>query len=411
MIKEKIEYLEQTKAAIRTAIQNKGVAVQDNDTFRSYAGKIGQITGPSATQTLPEQTILIANAKYSPNGIELVWTDVGAAGYKIVRKSGGLGTGVQPPQNSADGEVVYTGVATTYTDTSVSVGNRYYYRIFPYNSAGQFQALEGQSIAQVDYRDRSGQTTVGDLGLGDTIKFGEFNGSLFTWKVVDTLDKEKGYITVAADQNLGNQQFDAPENASGNPNPVTNRKSQGNNRWLYSNVRQLLNASGEKNTWWVAQHEYDVKPGYASSLPGFLTDFTDFEKEIIVTKTNRCVLDAADGGGSETMQDKIWLPSSYATGLEISLRPFEDDHPYEAFEDNASRQYQSNWWLRTINGTTSASGVRIVFSSGALSNSAASSGNIAVRPFCLIPTSAFIAWSDSDNAYYFADDSQRNPAS
>ena len=156
MIKEKIEYLEQTKAAIRTAIQNKGVAVQDNDTFRSYAGKIGQITGPSATQTLPEQTILIANAKYSPNGIELVWTDVGAAGYKIVRRSGGLGTGAQPPQNSADGEVVYTGVATTYTDTSVSVGNRYYYTIFRYTSAGQFQALQGQSIAQVDYRDRSG---------------------------------------------------------------------------------------------------------------------------------------------------------------------------------------------------------------------------------------------------------------
>ena len=227
---------------------------------------------------------------------------------------------------------------------------------------------------------------------------------------MDTLDKGKGYITVAADQNLGNQQFDAPENASGNPNPVTNRKSQGNNRWLYSNVRQLLNASGEKNAWWVAQHEYDVKPGYASSLPGFLTDFTEFEKGIIVTKTNRCVLDAADGGGSETMQDKIWLPSSYAMGLEISLRPFEDDHPYEAFTDNASRQYQSNWWLRTINGTTSASGVRFVNSSGALGSNTAGN-SVAVRPFCLIPTSAFIAWSDSDNAYYFADDSQRNPAS
>ena len=130
-----------------------------------------------------------------------------------------------------------------------------------------------------------------------------------------------------------------------------------------------------------------------------------------MTKTNRCVLDAADGGGSETMQDKIWLPSSYAMGLEISLRPFEDDHPYEAFTNDASRRYQSNWWLRTINGTTSGSGVRVVNSSGALNNNAANSGYYAVRPFCLIPTSAFIAWSDSDNAYYFADDSQRNPAS
>lgn len=405
MMKEKIEYLKQTKAEIRAAIQDKGVIIQDNDTFRSYADKIGQITGPAPTQTLPEQTILIANAKYSPNRIELVWTDVGAAGYKIIRKSGGIGTGVEPPQNSADGEVVYTGVATTYTDTSVSVGNRYYYRIFPYNSARQFQALEGQSIAQVDYRDRPGQLTVGNLGLGDAIKFGEFNGSPYTWQIVDTLDKGKGYVTVVAEQDLGLLQYDVPENA----NPVANRKSQGNNRWRYSNIRQLLNASGEKDTWWVAQHEYDAKPGYASSLPGFLTDFTEYEKGIIVTKTNCCVLDTADGGGSETMQDKIWLPSSYAMGLEISLRPLEDDHPYEAFTDNASRQYHSNWWLRTVNGISTASGVRVIIPSGSLNNSTAHGSISVVRPFCLIPTSAFIAWSDSDNAYYFADDNQRNP--
>ena len=39
----KVEYLQGTKQAIKTAIQNKGVAVSNSDTFRSYAGKIGQI--------------------------------------------------------------------------------------------------------------------------------------------------------------------------------------------------------------------------------------------------------------------------------------------------------------------------------------------------------------------------------
>ena len=108
------------------------------------------------------------------------------------------------------------------------------------------------------------------------------------------------------------------------------------------------------------------------------------------------------------MQDKVWLPSSYAMGLEI-FQPLEDDHTYEAYTSNSERAYQSNYWLRTINGTSSASSVRVVFSGGALGGYTAYN-SIAVRPFCLLPTSAYMLWSDSDEAYVFADDSQRNPA-
>lgn len=44
-ISDKLTYLEGTKSAIKDAIVAKGVAVSDSDTFRSYAGKIGQISG------------------------------------------------------------------------------------------------------------------------------------------------------------------------------------------------------------------------------------------------------------------------------------------------------------------------------------------------------------------------------
>ena len=142
-------------------------------------------------------------------------------------------------------------------------------------------------------------------------------------------------------------------------------------------------------------------------MDAFQKDFTDYEKAIIVVKTNTCIRDALDGGGSETMQDKIWLASSYAMGLEV-VQPLEDDHIYEAFIDNASRAYQSNYWLRTINGTTSANSVRIVNSGGSLTLNYANS-NIALRPFCLLPTSTYVQWSESDNAYYFPDDTTRNP--
>lgn len=47
-ISNKIEYLEGTKDAIRTAIESKGIAVSDTDTFRSYATKISQIDGGSS---------------------------------------------------------------------------------------------------------------------------------------------------------------------------------------------------------------------------------------------------------------------------------------------------------------------------------------------------------------------------
>lgn len=47
-ISNKIEYLEGTKDAIRTAIESKGITVSDTDTFRSYATKIGQIDGGSS---------------------------------------------------------------------------------------------------------------------------------------------------------------------------------------------------------------------------------------------------------------------------------------------------------------------------------------------------------------------------
>ena len=395
------EYMNVAKPAIASAIINKGGSVEPDDSLNDYATRISAIPNDVyPAETLPAQTNLSASGLQDSVGIKLNWSNVNASGYLILRKENAM------PTTSADGAIVYNGgyAVDGYTDTGVQKGKVYYYRIFPRNAKNQYQSTEDGAVVMVDYKDRTGQTLIQDLPLGTKIKFGQWNGSDYFWEIVDTQDKNSGYVTMAADQNLGNRQFDAPETN----NPITNRKSQGNNRWAYSAVRQLLNSGGDTDAWWTAQHEYDVAPSYASQVPGFLKDFTEYEKGIIVTKTNRCVLDTNDGGGSETVQDKVWLPSSYAMGLEI-FQPLEDDHTYEAYTSNSERAYQSNYWLRTINGTSSASGVRNVHSYGTLSGNAANN-NVAVRPFCLLPTSAYMLWSDSDEAYVFADDSQRNPA-
>ena len=396
------EYMNVAKPAIASAIINKGGTVDDDDSLGDYATRISAIPNDVyPAETLPEQTNLSASGLQDSVGIKLNWSDVNANGYLIVRKENAK------PTTSADGTIVYNSTYPVdgYTDTGVQKGKVYYYRIFPRNSKNQYQSLEDGAVAMVDYKDRTGETLLGDLPLGTKIKFGQWESSDFFWEIVDTQDKNKGYVTCAADKNLGNRMFDAPETN----NSVTNRKNQGNNRWLYSAVRQLLNSSEVAGSWWTAQHEYDVAPSYATQIDGFLKDFTTYEKNIIVSKTNRCNLDTNDGGGSETMIDKVWLPSSYAMSLEL-FQPLEDEHTYEAYTDNASRVYQSNWWLRTINESSSASGVRVVNSYGTLGNYAANSNvSVAVRPFCLLPTSAYMLWSDSDEAYVFADDSQRNP--
>lgn len=401
------EYYTTAKKNIRTAIENKGVSITDTDSLNSYAEKIGQI--PSAvnpTGSLPEQTRIVADTLQETLGIKLTWTDVAAAGYLIKRKETGF------PTTTADGDTVCNVEDTTFTDTDVARGKTYYYRIFPYNSQTQYQAIEDGACVKVEYKDRTGQKTIGELELDDKIKFGFYENQFLTWAVKDTLTKKEGFISVACDQNLGNIQFDAPENASDNANPITARKNQGNNRYLYSAVRQIINSDQAKGAWWTKQHDYDVAPSYLNQKAGFLSEFTDYEKEILYQRKLKCVLDTNDGGGSETMTDKMWLASSYEVGLEVTV-PTENTHVFDGFTDNTSRSYTSNWWLRTVQDANSAnpksaSYVRYVSASGALNVSFAASSSIAARPFCSLPTSAYVRYSDSDGAYVLADDSQRN---
>lgn len=392
-------YMQTVKPDMVSAIVEKGGTASESDAWGDFPDKVRAIpNGVSATESLPEQTALIASI-LSTGGIGLNWKDTGATGYLIIRKTGGA------PENTADGTIVYNGGwKDTVTDTDVTENVTYYYRIFPYNSSNQYQAFEGESVKSVTYKDRSGELRIADVEVGDKILFGAWGTTVQSWTVCDTQDKESGFVTVCLDNPAGgNRYFDAPETN----NPVSNRASQGNNRWAYSNIRQWLNSDGAASEWFVAQHDYDVRPSYYNNK-GWLADFTDYEKGILVPHKSKCILDQADGGGSETVYDKMFLASSYAMGLEI-IKPLEDEHMYELFTDNASRSFSSNFWLRTINGTTSASSVRVVGSNGGLySGGAANSYGGAARPFCELPTSAYIVWSDSDSAYVFADDSQRN---
>lgn len=394
------EYMTTTKQNIKTAIEYKGGTVEPSDSFNAYADRIKAIpNGVTPTSTLPPQTVLVADALYETPSIQLKWQDTGANGYRIVKREN------IAPTNVLDGETVFNGTGTTYTDTTVEVGKIYYYRIFPYNAEKQYQTEETKSIAKVDYKDRTGQVLLGSLKAGDTIVFGTYNGVKIKWTIFDTLDKEKGFVTVGSLVSPADRMiFDQPENASGNPNPISQRKSYGNNRYYLSNIRQWLNSNKPKNEWWTASHDYDTAPSY-KSWNGFMYEITDYEKSIIVPKSVKCILDANDGGGSETMTDYFFLCSSYAMGGEV-MYPLEDEHIYEWVEGVSAdnRKFEDNYWCRTIAGTSSSSQLRCFSSSGGLSNYINANYNYhSVRPFSQLSTSTYMQWSDSDKAYVLAD--------
>ena len=125
-------------------------------------------------------------------------------------------------------------------------------------------------------------------------------------------------------------------------------------------------------------------------------------------RTNTCILDKNDGGGTETVQDKIWFPSSYEAGKEIS----KEGYKFEKYDNtNNSTAYQDNWWLRTINNAVgsadTASNVRYVYSGGNLNNNSAGNYGYSVRPFCQLKSDTWLTGSDTLAAYVLADDSQR----
>lgn len=116
------------------AVEEKGVTVPEGSGSDELAGLIAQIS--AGTSTLPEQVTLTA-LTLTAMTVELSWENPTEyfAGLLIVRKAGSL------PTSPTDGDAVYNGSGTTYTDTDVESDVTYFYRPYPYNSDGSYQTV------------------------------------------------------------------------------------------------------------------------------------------------------------------------------------------------------------------------------------------------------------------------------
>ena len=190
----------------------------------------------------------------------------------------------------------------------------------------------------------------------------------------DTNNADTPTITLMTKNIIRYAAFDAKE-----PNNTdTHRKNNGNNRWSVSNIRQWLNSSGAAGSWFTAQHTADAAPissnvldadaAYADA-PGFLAGFSANVLQHFTDITNTTVLCSADGGGSETTVDKVFLPSNTEMGLGNNS---EGSHLSVRYPDNNSRIKQWNgsddiYYTRSPYTVMKSSLVLCVLQSGASS--------------------------------------------
>lgn len=228
-------------------------------------------------------------------------------------------------------------------------------------------------------------------------------------------------VTLVTNQIIKMLCFDATEPSNGN----SDRRGYGNNRYIYSNLRQWLNSPAAAGQWYTAQHSADQTPDSShvwngvnpySGLAGFLNAFTANERAALLNTTITVGKSSTDGGGTETCTDKIFPLSCTEVGL-------SGDHvcgsKLAIFSDNNSRiatvtascvansNYSSNpgsgaawyYWLRDAYAG-SAYYARRVGSGGTLNGDGAYYGYVGLRPACNLSSDLLISDSvDSDGCY------------
>ncbi len=219
--------------------------------------------------------------------------------------------------------------------------------------------------------------------------------------------------------------FDAIE--AGNSD--SNRKQYGNNRYLYSNLRQWLNSDKAAGAWYSAQHSADASPTNANvwsnyneydQEKGFLANFSTQLKEQLLTVTKRTAKNTVtDGGSYEDVSQKIFLLSNTEVGL-ANENNIVEGSIYDYFKTASNRiayptaeavsksEYTNTslsasqpwwWWLRTPYASYSYF-ARSVHTDGSLNYLRAYRGCRGVRPACVVSSSILVSdAADTDGAY------------
>ena len=251
-----------------------------------------------------------------------------------------------------------------------------------------------------------------------------YNGKPIVWKIADKghVGYPSGSVTLITERIISMKCFDAKEPSNSN----SDRRNYGNNRWIYSNIRQWLNSQAGAGAWYATQHGQDAPPSNANvwdhyneydAEAGFLAGFSANFLAALLSTTHTVGKASVDGGGTESCVDKIFLATCTEVGLSVDvtagskLALFSNDASrlaYPTAEAVSKSEYTSSslsaseprwWWLADAYASNSYY-VRSVNSSGVLDSNNACYGSDGVRPLCNIKSEILVSDSpDSDGAY------------
>ena len=268
--------------------------------------------------------------------------------------------------------------------------------------------------------------SLSNLPIGAKIKFGKHsvNGETaqpITWLVVaknhsSTPAYPTNSVTLLTEKIIDLRAFDARE-----PNHYdSDIAGSGYNDYGVSNIDQWLNSSN--TSWYKSAHGYDQAPtnayvadntGY-DTRPGFLSNFTESERNAILTTTIRFM---KYDYGKEDINRKIFLPSILETGIDPTI--VQDGAIWSYFASGAERRclvapqcytnttstakpYAStywNWWTRSAN-PVSKHKAYVIDNNGKEFAGTTANGSYGVRPAMNLSSTLSISdTTDSDGCY------------
>lgn len=273
-----------------------------------------------------------------------------------------------------------------------------------------------------------------NLAVGSKVKFGKYQvnrekAQPIIWTIVaknhvSTPAYPSNSVTLHAAEILDLRCFDAKE-----PNNTAfGRRDYGNNRYAVSNIKQWLNSRAAANSWYSSQHSYDHSPNssvyvnfgtqYAAKA-GFLNLFSDDEYNAILNTSILTAKPTEDGGDSETIVTKVFLPSKIEVGVSQENN-ISEGASWEYYTSNSLRQGHLtaqcfdntssslkpdskdeawSWWLRSPEYSMT-SNVRTVLDTGQVSTKNSYNGSIGVRPALNLSSSLLVSdTADSDGCY------------
>lgn len=245
--------------------------------------------------------------------------------------------------------------------------------------------------------------SISDLPVGAKVYFGTHFGVPIVWVIAEK--GHSGYpensVTLVTDKMIRYIYMDNAEPSNKN----SDRQASGNNNYAVSNIRQWLNSAGAAGAWYTAKHSKDASPiagqfgnDYLNS-DGFLRAFSAQEQNAILPTSYFFRKPDYDGGGEETLTDKVFIPSAAEIGLATDWQSSVEGSLIEWFESQnnlrctgtaeAAKNNNSTvwsigkyWMVRTAESEYAENSYAVYMDGAQFKGRSAANSPVGLRPLC-----------------------------